>query len=72
MAVRAYVSEVSGPVGRANLYFSSDSFPGYYWLFPTGDGLANVALGMLLERRHHHPTPTCEPLSPACSTPTRA
>lgn len=49
MAVRAYVSEVSGPVDRADLYFSSDSFPGYYWLFPTGDGLANVGLGMLLE-----------------------
>lgn len=49
MAVRAYVSEVSGPVDRADLYFSSDSFPGYYWLFPAGEGVANVGLGMLLE-----------------------
>ncbi len=49
MAVRAYVDGVAGPADRADLYFSSDSFPGYYWLFPTGDGTANVGVGMLLD-----------------------
>jgi geranylgeranyl reductase family protein len=49
MAVRAYVDGVTGPDDRADLYFSSDSFPGYYWLFPTGDGTANIGVGMLLD-----------------------
>lgn len=49
MAVRAYVEGVAGPDDRADLYFSSDSFPGYYWLFPTGGGRANVGVGMLLD-----------------------
>jgi flavin-dependent dehydrogenase len=29
--------------------FSAESFPGYYWLFPTGAGRANVGVGMVLE-----------------------
>jgi geranylgeranyl reductase family protein len=49
MAVRAYVDGLVGPAERADLYFSSDSFPGYYWLFPTGGGTANVGVGMLLD-----------------------
>jgi geranylgeranyl reductase family protein len=49
MAVRAYVDGVAGPADRADLYFGSDSFPGYYWLFPTGDGTANIGVGMLLD-----------------------
>ena len=49
LAVRAYAEGVSGPADRADLFFSSASFPGYYWLFPTGDGVANVGLGMLLD-----------------------
>jgi geranylgeranyl reductase family protein len=49
VAVRAYYSGVSGPADRADLYFSSESFPGYYWLFPTGPDTANVGVGMVLE-----------------------
>jgi len=49
VAVRAYFEGVAGPVDRCDLMFSRDSFPGYYWLFPTGPGTANVGLGMLLE-----------------------
>ncbi|HKE75482.1 MAG TPA: NAD(P)/FAD-dependent oxidoreductase [Acidimicrobiales bacterium] len=49
MAVRAYVDGVAGPADRADLYFPGDSFPGYYWLFPTGGGQANVGVGMLLD-----------------------
>ena len=47
IAVRAYYSGVSGPPDRAELYFTGDSFPGYYWLFPTGSGSANVGVGMV-------------------------
>jgi geranylgeranyl reductase family protein len=49
VAVRAYYEGVTGPEDRCDLYFSEDSFPGYYWLFPTGQGRANVGVGMILE-----------------------
>jgi geranylgeranyl reductase family protein len=49
VAVRAYYAGVSGPPDRADLYFSSESFPGYYWLFPTEPDVANVGVGMVLE-----------------------
>jgi menaquinone-9 beta-reductase len=49
VAVRAYYTGVAGPPDRADLYFSRDSFPGYYWLFPTSAGAANVGVGMVLE-----------------------
>ncbi len=49
IAVRAYFEGVGGPPDRADLYFSGDSFPGYYWLFPTGNGGANVGVGMVLD-----------------------
>ena len=48
MAVRIYVSGINGPSDQADLYFNGESFPGYYWLFPTGRGEANLGLGMLL------------------------
>jgi geranylgeranyl reductase family protein len=49
IAVRAYYEGVPGPADRAELYFTSGSFPGYYWLFPTSGGGANVGVGLLLE-----------------------
>jgi flavin-dependent dehydrogenase len=49
IAVRAYYEGVIGPSDQADLFFSSTSFPGYYWLFPTGETSANVGIGMLLE-----------------------
>jgi menaquinone-9 beta-reductase len=49
IAVRAYYENVTGPADRCDLYFSGASFPGYYWLFPTGASTANVGVGMLLD-----------------------
>lgn len=49
VAVRAYYEGVTGDEDRCDLFFSSASFPGYYWLFPTGGGGANVGVGMVLE-----------------------
>lgn len=46
-AVRAYLDDCRGPEDEASLFFSSRLFPGYYWLFPTGNGRANVGLGVL-------------------------
>jgi menaquinone-9 beta-reductase len=45
--VRAYFDDVDGPDDQGDIYFCSDSFPGYYWLFPAGGGRANVGVGML-------------------------
>ncbi len=49
LAVRAYFEDVEGPKDQADLYFSSSTFPGYCWLFPTGSTSANVGVGTLLE-----------------------
>jgi menaquinone-9 beta-reductase len=49
VAVRAYFDDVAGEDDRCDLFFSSESFPGYYWLFPTGGGRANVGVGMVLD-----------------------
>jgi len=46
VAVRAYYENVAGPHDVADLYFTGESFPGYCWLFPTGEGTANVGVGV--------------------------
>ena len=48
VAVRAYFDDVDGPAGLGDVCFRSDSFPGYYWLFPAGGGSANLGVGMLV------------------------
>jgi len=48
VAARAYCEGVDGTTDCAELFFSADSFPGYTWLFPTGDGTANVGAGLAL------------------------
>ncbi len=54
VATRAYFTNVEGPEDQLDLYFSGDCFPGYYWLFPTGRGEANVGLGLALETLPAH------------------
>lgn len=49
VAARAYFEGVEGPQSRCDLSFTSDSFPGYAWVFPTGAGQANVGVGMVVE-----------------------
>ena len=49
IAVRAYYEDVATSNDCADLFFSGESFPGYYWLFPAGGGRANVGIGMILE-----------------------
>ena len=46
VAVRAYYDNVAGPHDRCDLYFGASSFPGYCWLFPTGETTANVGVGV--------------------------
>ena len=49
VAVRAYAENVNCIPNQAELYFTSKSFPGYYWFFPTGPTTANLGVGMMLE-----------------------
>ncbi len=46
IAVRGYLGGVQGPADRADLYSTSEVFPGYCWLFPTREGDANVGVGV--------------------------
>ncbi|MCB0634333.1 MAG: geranylgeranyl reductase family protein [Saprospiraceae bacterium] len=47
-ALRAYYRNVSGmsEEGFIELHFIKDITPGYFWIFPLPDGMANVGLGM--------------------------
>jgi menaquinone-9 beta-reductase len=49
VAVRVYFENIRCTPNQAELYFSSGSFPGYYWFFPMGPTSANVGVGMSLE-----------------------
>src|ERR1700724_1146071 len=49
IASRAYFDNVEGPDDLLDLYFDRNCYPGFYWLFPTGNGEANVGLGLALE-----------------------
>lgn len=49
VAVRAYFENTNCISQQAELFFTSKSFPGYYWFFPTSATTANVGIGMMLE-----------------------
>jgi menaquinone-9 beta-reductase len=47
-AVRAYFKNVSGiPENTFELHFIKGLLPGYFWIFPVKDNMANVGLGAL-------------------------
>ncbi len=47
-AVRAYFKNVSGiPDNTFELHFIKEALPGYFWIFPIKDNMANVGLGAL-------------------------
>ena len=48
VAIRAYYRGVTGMVeGENELHFIPKLLPGYLWIFPLADGMANVGFGML-------------------------
>jgi menaquinone-9 beta-reductase len=49
IAVRGYSEGPIGGLDCCDLYLNGDSFPGYYWVFPVGEHIANVGIGMLAE-----------------------
>ena len=58
MAVRGYWRGVGGLGDHIELFFIDQVLPGYFWIFPMGDGTANVGLGILgsdIKKRKEHP-----------------
>ncbi len=58
MAVRGYWRDVAGLSDHIELFFIDQVLPGYLWVFPMGDGTANVGLGILnsdIKKRPEHP-----------------
>ena len=49
IAVRGYSEGPIGDLDRCDFCFSGDTFPGYYWVFPVGERIANVGIGMPAE-----------------------
>ncbi|MFH1306371.1 MAG: NAD(P)/FAD-dependent oxidoreductase [Candidatus Micrarchaeota archaeon] len=47
MGVRGYWRGVKGLKDEIELFFIDEVLPGYLWVFPLGDGTANVGLGIL-------------------------
>ena len=47
VAVRAYYRNVAGLSDRIEMHYVKSVLPGYLWIFPLEDGLANVGIGML-------------------------
>jgi flavin-dependent dehydrogenase len=46
VALRAYYKNVSQMSDHIEIHFVKESLPGYFWIFPLTDGLANVGIGM--------------------------
>jgi hypothetical protein len=49
IAVRGYFDGIVGPPDQVELYFGTETFPGYSWFFPTSPAAANIGVGMVLE-----------------------
>jgi len=55
VAVRAYYKGVTRMTKNIELHFCNSIIPGYFWIFPLDNGLANVGVGVLnrdLKKRH--------------------
>jgi geranylgeranyl reductase family protein len=47
VATRAYYRGLDVNANTAEIHFLEETLPGFLWIFPTGDGVANVGLGMI-------------------------
>ncbi|RYG42894.1 MAG: geranylgeranyl reductase family protein [Chitinophagaceae bacterium] len=47
VGLRAYYENVNGPSDRVDIYFSEESFPGIFWMFPKGPAGANIGMAMV-------------------------
>lgn len=49
LALRAYLTGLQGLDDYLEIYLDRELLPGYAWAFPTGDGTANVGVGIKLD-----------------------
>ncbi len=49
VALRAYIDDIEELPGLVEFYLYKDILPGYAWIFPIGNGRANIGLGMRLD-----------------------
>ena len=47
IALRQYYKNINMPQDSIEIHFLKEVQPGYFWIFPTADGGANVGIGML-------------------------
>jgi geranylgeranyl reductase family protein len=50
VALRAYIEDFEIIPNLVEFYLYKDILPGYAWIFPYGDGKANIGLGMRLDK----------------------
>jgi len=50
VAIRQYYKNVKGLTDEIEIHFVNGLLPGYFWIFPLEDGLANVGSGMITEK----------------------
>jgi menaquinone-9 beta-reductase len=50
VAVRAYVEDIEELPHEVEFFLYRDILPGYAWIFPLGEGKANIGLGMRLDQ----------------------
>ena len=46
LGIRCYFEGVKGLTDQIELHFIKEINPGYFWIFPAGDGIVNVGLGL--------------------------
>ncbi len=51
MATRVYYKNVAGVTPNIEIHFVDSVMPGYFWIFPLENGMANVGLGMVSRDR---------------------
>ena len=46
VAIRCYYEGVKGLTDQIELHYVEEVLPGYFWLFPAGEGIANIGIGL--------------------------
>ena len=56
LGLRAYYEKVNGPTDRVDIYFTGESFPGIFWMFPKGPDGANIGMAMISQTLPNKPS----------------
>ncbi len=56
LGLRSYYENVNGPTDRVDIYFTGETFPGIFWMFPKGPDGANIGMAMVSKTLPHKPS----------------